>query len=101
MLAVSEDKGAATRKACSNGCIGCGKCVKVCKFDAIKVENNHAFIDPEKCKNCGMCAKECPTNAINNMRAKRKPAAPKAAPAAKPAEQAAPAAKAEEAPKAE
>jgi len=70
----SQDKGAVTRKACANGCIGCGKCAKVCKFEAITVENNHATIDPEKCKNCGLCAKECPTNAINNMRAKRKPA---------------------------
>ena len=70
----SEDKGTATRKACSNGCIACGKCTKVCKFEAITVENNHAYIDPEKCKNCGLCAKECPTGAINNMRAKRKPA---------------------------
>lgn len=78
----SEDKGAATRKACSNGCIACGKCTKVCKFEAITVENNHAIIDPEKCKNCGLCAKECPTGAINNMRAKRKPIAKAEAPAA-------------------
>ena len=77
----SKDTGAKTRKACSNGCIACKKCEKVCKFEAIKVEDNHAFIDPEKCKNCGLCAKECPTGAIINMRAKRKPAAP-AAPAA-------------------
>ena len=48
---------------------------KACKFEAVKVENNVAMIDPEKCKNCGLCAKECPTGAINNMRAKRKPAA--------------------------
>ena len=38
----SEDKGAVTRKACANGCIGCGKCVKACKFEAVTVENNHA-----------------------------------------------------------
>lgn len=73
------DKGAQTLKACKAGCIGCGKCAKVCKFDAITIENNHAFIDPEKCKNCGMCAKECPTKAINNMRAKRQAPKPKAA----------------------
>ena len=72
----STDPGAKTRKACSNGCIGCKKCEKACKFDAVKVENNLAMIDPEKCKNCGLCAKECPTGAIINLRAKRKPAAP-------------------------
>ncbi len=70
----SKDKGAATRKNCANGCIGCRKCEKVCKFEAITVEDNLASIDPEKCKNCGLCAKECPTGAIINMRAKRKPA---------------------------
>lgn len=70
----SEAKGADTRKACSNGCIGCKKCEKTCKFDAIHVENNVAHIDPEKCKNCGLCAKECPTGAILNMRVKKAPA---------------------------
>ena len=74
----STDPGAKTRKACTNGCIGCKKCEKACKFDAVKVENNLAMIDPEKCKNCGLCAKECPTGAIINLRAKRKPAAPAA-----------------------
>lgn len=60
----SCDKGAATRKACSAGCIGCKKCEKACKFDAVHVVDNHAIIDAEKCKNCGLCAKECPTGAI-------------------------------------
>ena len=75
----STDPGAKTRKACTNGCIGCKKCEKVCKFEAVTIENNLAAIDPEKCKNCGLCAKECPTGAIINLRAKRKPAEPKAA----------------------
>ena len=70
----SEAKGADTRKACTNGCIGCKKCEKTCKFEAITVENNVARIDPDKCKNCGLCAKECPTGAINNMRVKKAPA---------------------------
>lgn len=77
----STDKGAVTRKACQNGCIGCMKCQKSCKFEAITIENNLARIDYDKCKNCGLCAKECPTGAIVNYRKKKapaKPAAPKA-----------------------
>ena len=34
-------------------------------LDAIKVENNLAWIDSEKCKACGMCVAECPTGAIH------------------------------------
>ena len=87
----STDKGAVARKACDAACIGCMKCQKVCKFEAIEVENNLAHIILDKCKNCGLCAKECPTQAIVNLRKKK-------APAKKPAE-AKPEAKAE--PKAE
>jgi Na+-translocating ferredoxin:NAD+ oxidoreductase subunit B len=61
---INEEKGAVARKNCSVACIGCGKCVKVCKFDAIIMENNLAYIDAEKCKLCRKCAPECPTGAI-------------------------------------
>ena len=43
---VNKDKGAVARKACTVACIGCGKCVKVCPFEAITLENNLAYIDP-------------------------------------------------------
>lgn len=62
---INKDKGGVAMKACKSACIGCGKCQKTCKFDAITVENNVAYIDKEKCKACGMCAAECPTGAIH------------------------------------
>ena len=61
---VSKDKGAVVMKACKAGCIGCGKCQKVCAFGAITIENNLAYIDPQKCKLCRKCVNECPTGAI-------------------------------------
>ena len=42
---MNKDKGGVARKACKAACIGCGKCVKVCKFGAITVENNLSYID--------------------------------------------------------
>ena len=115
---VNKEKGAAARKACQSACIGCGKCEKTCKFEAIKIDGNVAYIDPEKCKACGMCVAECPTGAIHatepvmviveKLKAKKeaeKKAAAEAAAAAKAAEAAAkaetPKAEAPVAPKAE
>lgn len=64
---VNEEKGGPAKKNCSVACIGCGKCVKVCPFDAITMENNLAYIDPEKCKLCRKCVPECPTGAIHEL----------------------------------
>jgi Na+-translocating ferredoxin:NAD+ oxidoreductase RNF subunit RnfB len=63
----SRDKGAQTRKLCTIGCIACGKCEKVCPYDAPHVENNLSRIDPAKCHVCGLCVKECPTSAIRDF----------------------------------
>lgn len=60
----NRDRGAAVVKACGVSCIGCGKCVRECKFDAITVTDNVAHIDPDKCRLCRKCEKACPRHAI-------------------------------------
>ncbi|MGH4125435.1 MAG: ATP-binding protein [Clostridium sp.] len=41
-------------------CIKCGKCVNVCRFNAIK----NFKINPFDCEGCGACSLVCPQNAI-------------------------------------
>ena len=60
----SRDKGKDVMAVCSVGCIGCKMCEKVCEFDAVKVVDNIAHIDPSKCTNCGKCAEKCPKKVI-------------------------------------
>jgi len=62
---VNKDKGAAAMKACKAACIGCGKCLKECKFEAITIENNVSYIDFNKCRLCKKCVEACPTKAIH------------------------------------
>lgn len=95
---VSKDKGAVVMKACKAGCIGCGKCVKVCPFEAITLENNLAYIDPQKCKLCRKCVNECPTGAIKLVGMEPLPKQPKTPAAAATAAKTAPAAAAKPAP---
>lgn len=61
----STDKGALTRKACTNGCIACRKCEKECPVGAIRVEDNLARIDYALCAGCGRCAEVCVTGCIS------------------------------------
>jgi len=53
-------------------CSACGRCVEVCRFDAVRLVQaapdrpdwRVAEIDPLACEGCGCCADVCPTEAI-------------------------------------
>ena len=61
---MSQEKGAVVNRQCKVGCIGCGKCQKVCEAGAITVTNGLAEIDYSKCVGCGKCAEACPRHII-------------------------------------
>jgi len=44
-------------------CHDCYKCVRECYVKAIKIENGHASVLPEKCIACGHCVTVCPQQA--------------------------------------
>ncbi len=67
VLCSSHDKGAVTRKICTNGCIGCKKCEKTCPQGAIRVSDQLAVIDYSKCNGCNACVECCPTHCLHNL----------------------------------
>lgn len=64
VLCNNTEKGALVMKECQTGCIGCMKCQKTCPSEAIKVTNNLAHIDYDKCTGCGACVEVCPKHVI-------------------------------------
>ncbi len=64
VMCSNHKKGADTRRECTAGCIGCGKCVKDCPVGAMTVRGNVARVDYTKCVGCRKCASSCPVGAI-------------------------------------
>ena len=59
VLCRNTEKGAVVRKKCTNGCIGCMRCVRECASEAITVVDNLARVDQNKCSGCGKCVEVC------------------------------------------
>ena len=53
----------------SEKCVGCGKCVRGCGFDALRLVERKAVVDPSACRACSACVKACPFGAIGEVRA--------------------------------
>ena len=49
-------------------CVGCGKCVEACAFNALKLQEDVAEIDIERCVGCNACCGVCTAGAIQPIR---------------------------------
>ncbi len=48
----------------TSDCIGCGKCVDACIFNAITMDGKQAVLNLDECKGCGRCAMVCKKDAV-------------------------------------
>ena len=52
-------------KSCDKACLGCGDCIKVCRYNALFINDKGvAEVDRTKCTGCGACLNVCPNNLI-------------------------------------
>lgn len=53
-------------KACIEGCLGFGSCVRACPFGALSISNDGiAVVDRHLCTSCGKCVPACPRRLIS------------------------------------
>ena len=45
-------------------CIGCGKCIKRCQFNALEIIDKKC-VSNDRCVGCGVCAIVCPKDAMS------------------------------------
>ncbi|MCD8300483.1 MAG: 4Fe-4S binding protein [Clostridiales bacterium] len=67
-LCSNRDKGIVAKKACEVSCIACGLCRKECPAEAVRIEDQCAWIDEDACLSCGNCVITCPRNVIRDLR---------------------------------
>jgi len=48
----------------SQDCTHCGKCAKICNFNAIVAMPSEILVFPELCHSCYACSELCPTNSL-------------------------------------
>ena len=55
-------------KECDKACLGCGDCVKVCRYGALFInEKGVAEVNRDSCTGCGACTYVCPNNLIERI----------------------------------
>ena len=54
----------------SEKCNGCGKCTKLCRYNALAVVKDNVIIFPELCHSCGLCIEACENNVFSEKERK-------------------------------
>lgn len=49
-------------------CHGCGRCVKRCQMEAIRLDESKAVLVVDRCIGCGLCVSTCPTRCLSLVR---------------------------------
>ncbi len=52
-------------KVVPDKCDGCGKCVELCRFQALSLKDGKAVVDGFNCEGCKVCVTFCPAEAID------------------------------------
>jgi MinD superfamily P-loop ATPase len=53
-----------------NLCTGCGRCVEVCRYNALALVKNKILVFDELCHSCGACWNLCPAKALTEKQAR-------------------------------
>jgi len=61
ILSTHEFYGGKSAQILSDKCISCGKCIELCKFNAI---SDDYIVNQIRCEGCGVCKHFCPADAI-------------------------------------
>jgi len=63
----SRDVGHLIPQVDPDKCTACGKCSKICAFNAILCLADEVLVTPELCHSCGGCVRVCPEGAIQEV----------------------------------
>jgi MinD superfamily P-loop ATPase len=53
-----------TARVDASACFGCGKCRRMCRFDAIRPRGGVFEVDEMRCEGCNVCVTFCPKGAV-------------------------------------
>jgi len=52
----------------ASACIGCGRCLEVCTYDALhRGSDGRVILNRDKCSDCGDCVKVCPSKSLRSI----------------------------------